>query len=379
MSEAPEQEEIDQESGTSEGDSSETKPKRTRRSAAINRPYPRRTLEEALRIPQALKEYNGGNPWPPEQVAKALGVGKGSSNFFYLTASSRDFGLTSGTRDSPLITLSPLGRQAVYPSSHEDERESLYKAFFSVEIFHRIVDHFNGSKLPEERFLTNTLQASFGLPPEIHGEFLDLFEKNCRFVGVGSDFEIGTRGSGQTLQAALEDSASKTPSTATPIAGDTENPPTCFVIMPFSERDDSHAVGFFDEVFEAVFKPAVTNAGFEITTARRQGSDIIHSTIVTELLDADLVLADLTEHNPNVLFELGMRMAEDKPVALVRAKGTGPIFDVDNMLRVEEYNPNLWTSTVAKDIPKIEAHVMAAWENRDTAQTFLKILRQASK
>ncbi|MFF9300503.1 hypothetical protein [Streptomyces sp. NPDC014764] len=379
MSDAPEQGKIDQESGPSEGDDSETKPKRTRRNAAINRPYPRRTLEEALRIPQALKEYNGGNAWPPEQVAKALGVGRGSSNFFYLTASSRDFGLTSGTRDSPQITLTTLGRQAVYPSSHEDERESLYKAFFSVEIFHRVVDHFNGSKLPEERFLTNTLQTSFGLPVEIHGEFLDLFEKNCRFVGIGSDFEIGERGSGQTLQATLEASASTAPSAAAPPIGGTENPPTCFVIMPFSERDESHAVGFFDEVFEALFKPAVTNAGFEITTARRQGSDIIHSTIVTELLDADLVLADLTEHNPNVLFELGMRMAEDKPVVLVRAKGTGPIFDVDNMLRVEEYNPNLWTSTVAKDIPKIEAHVIAAWENRDTAQTFLKILRQAAK
>lgn len=36
-----------------------------------------------------------------------------------------------------------------------------------------------------------------------------------------------------------------------------------------------------------------------------------------------MVLADLTEHYPNVLFELGMRMHLDKPVALVRAKGTG--------------------------------------------------------
>jgi hypothetical protein len=33
------------------------------------------------------------------------------------------------------------------------------------------------------------------------------------------------------------------------------------------------------------------------------------------------VLADLTEHNPNVLFELGLRMAVNKPIALVKAKG----------------------------------------------------------
>jgi hypothetical protein len=27
-------------------------------------------------------------------------------------------------------------------------------------------------------------------------------------------------------------------------------------------------------------------------------------------MEADLVIADMTEHNPNVMFELGMRMAE---------------------------------------------------------------------
>ena len=102
---------------------------------------------------------------------------------------------------------------------------------------------------------------------------------------------------------------------------------------------------------------------------------MIQSTIVNDLLEADLVLADLTEHNPNVLFELGMRMHADLPVVLVRARGTGAIFDVDNMLRVEEYAPTLWTSSVGRDIPVLTEHIRAAWENRDTAQTFMKILR----
>jgi len=47
-----------------------------------------------------------------------------------------------------------------------------------------------------------------------------------------------------------------------------------------------------------------------------------------------LVIADITDHNPNVLFELGIRIAKDLPVALIKAEGTGPIFDVDNMMRV---------------------------------------------
>lgn len=52
-----------------------------------------------------------------------------------------------------------------------------------------------------------------------------------------------------------------------------------------------------------------SDAGFTVETANRQGSGVIQSTIVNEFLEADLVIADLTEHNPNVLFELRRRMA----------------------------------------------------------------------
>ena len=66
----------------------------------------------------------------------------------------------------------------------------------------------------------------------------------------------------------------------------------------------------------------------------------------------------------------------DKPVALVRARGTGPIFDVDNMLRVEEYSPNVWPSTVERDVPRIADHIKASWDNRETALTYMQILRR---
>ena len=96
-------------------------------------------------------------------------------------------------------------------------------------------------------------------------------------------------------------------------------------------------------------------------------------------MDADLVIADLTEHNPNVLFELGMRIAgEDKPVVLIKADGTGPLFDVDNMLRVFEYNPNLWQTTVEKDMPNLRDFIKGAWDNRASEKSYMNILR-ASK
>jgi hypothetical protein len=349
--------------------------------ASPARPFPRKTLEQALRIPRALKENNGGNPWESGQVAKAIGLGERSGNFFYISAASQAYGLTKGTRETKEISLTELGRQVVYPTSGEQERDGLLQAFLSVETFRGVLQHFGGSKLPEKQFLANTLQTRFNLDPAVQDEFVDLFQKNCKFLGIGANWSDG---SGRRERAAPSVTSRGLPpsppesETVTVAQPDVADAPICFVIMPFRERDedDRYATGFFAEVFESLFTPAATAAGFTVKTARRAGSDMIQSTIVNELLEADLVLADLTAHNPNVLFELGMRMHEDKPVALVRARGTQAIFDVDNMLRVEDYDPNLWTSTIKEDLPKIQDHIKAAWDDRDSVATYMKLLRR---
>jgi hypothetical protein len=351
----------------------DTAGRKRRRAPAVARPYPRRSIEAALCVPRALKDHNGGNPWSPAEVAKAAGIPTGD-DLFYVTAASRDYGFTEGTRNTKTISLTPFGRRAVYPQSPEAEQETLRQAFFRIEIFKKVVDYYKGSRLPEKRFLSNALETTFGLDPRTHDEFVDVFTESARYVGVGDNYDAND---GSRLAAAPPAGGSATTTVAAPRANGTGL--TCFVIMPFVERSDDHATGFFEEVLTALFTPAATAAGFTVKTALRQGSDIIQSTIVSELLQADLVLADLTEHNPNVLFELGMRMARDLPVALVRAKGTGRIFDVDNMLRVLDYSPNLWPSTVEKDVPQLMEHIIATWENRDTAQTFMKLLGSVVK
>jgi hypothetical protein len=90
----------------------------------------------------------------------------------------------------------------------------------------------------------------------------------------------------------------------------------------------------------------------------------------------DLAVWDLTEHNPNVLFELGMRLAHEKPVALIHAEGTERVFDVDNVLRVLPYNPNLWRTTLEKDIPDLKQHVSATWDNNGKSETYIGVLRK---
>jgi hypothetical protein len=339
-------------------------------SSRIERPFPRRSIEEALRVPKAIRDGNAGNPWAADQIAKALKIAAKSSNLKYLLGASADFGFTTGKSAVGQVSLTDLGKEAVYPSSPESEVKALRQAFNRIDVFKEVLEHYNGNNLPEREFLDNTLQKDYDLHPDVLDEFVQLFEKNCPTAKIGKDLPDDSSPPESNGQASSV--VTTTPSTAKKGAR-----PVCFIIMPFTERHDDHEVGFFTEVLQQLFNPALAAAGFEPRTALQQGSDVIQATIVNALLDADMVLADLTEHNPNVLFELGMRMHLDKPVALVRAKGTGKVFDVDNMLRVVDYNPTLWPSTVKKDLPTITEHVNATWDNRGKSKTFMQILKES--
>jgi hypothetical protein len=326
-----------------------------------------------LKIPFALKDKNGGNPWPPADVAKSIGLSHKNTDFFYIAAASRDFGFTEGSRDSDQIALTEFGRDVVYAPGEAEEKQKLQEAILKVEIFRKVLEYYKGANLPEMQYLGNTLVREFGLDPSLHDEFSRLFRENCNFLGIGSGFtsEPSDQHKHRSRERTKDDSSTVVlaePTSATGLR--------CFAVMPFRERETNRSRGFFDEVLRALIAPAGRDAGFEVLTANRDGSDVIQSTIVNQLLDADLVIADLTENNPNVLFELGLRIAEDKPVALIRAKGTAAIFDVDNMLRVFEYDPNLWTSTVDHDKSRLADHIKATWENRKSTRTFMKILRE---
>ena len=86
---------------------------------AVPKPkFPRATLENALKLAYAIKTTNGGNPWEPEEIRKAIGVAQGNS-WYSLTAASRDYGLTSGTRN---IWGSDLASQQLRPPKGKSHR-----------------------------------------------------------------------------------------------------------------------------------------------------------------------------------------------------------------------------------------------------------------
>ena len=90
---------------------------------------------------------------------------------------------------------------------------------------------------------------------------------------------------------------------------DTSLEKNCFVIMPFSDTETC-SEDEWTEIFFNLIKPAVENAGLNYKCIRSEAliGSIIEN-ILSDLNRADVVIADLTDRNPNVFYELGVRQS----------------------------------------------------------------------
>lgn len=100
----------------------------------------------------------------------------------------------------------------------------------------------------------------------------------------------------------------------------------CGLVMPISGCDgctDKHWV----DVRE-ILESAVAAVGFLpklVSTADEVG--IIQARIIENLYDNPVVVCDVSGKNPNVMFELGLRLAFDKPTVIIKDDHTGYSFD----------------------------------------------------
>lgn len=114
----------------------------------------------------------------------------------------------------------------------------------------------------------------------------------------------------------------------------------CFVIMPIADCD-GYEKGHFAHVYNDIIKPAIEKTEFSAIRADEvKETNLIHLDILRKLIDAPIAVCDLSTRNPNVLFELGIRQAFDRPVVLIQEKGTPKIFDIAP-LRYLEYSKEM--------------------------------------
>ncbi len=116
----------------------------------------------------------------------------------------------------------------------------------------------------------------------------------------------------------------------------------CFVVMGFGEKTDYYSnpqrVLNLNRTFEDIIEPAVQAAGLECIRADK----IIHSTVIDKpmyenLLEAEVVIADLSTSNANAIYELGVRHAL-RPHTTIVISETQFSFPFDlNHLLIEKY------------------------------------------
>ncbi len=102
----------------------------------------------------------------------------------------------------------------------------------------------------------------------------------------------------------------------------------CFVIAPIGEKGSSTRIRS-DQILSHIIRTVATKFGFDVTRADEIAEPGIISTQVLErVVDDPLVIADLTDRNPNVYYELAVRHATRKPVIQLMQKGEPLPFDV---------------------------------------------------
>lgn len=115
---------------------------------------------------------------------------------------------------------------------------------------------------------------------------------------------------------------------------------SCFIIMPIADTD-GYPPGHFKHVYDNIVSPACEKAGYNAVRADDvKATNLIHLDILKKLIEAPVAICDLSSRNPNVLFELGIRQAFDRPVVLIQEIGTPKIFDIAP-LRYLEYSKEM--------------------------------------
>ena len=102
--------------------------------------------------------------------------------------------------------------------------------------------------------------------------------------------------------------------------GEASKPPLCFVIGPIGKEgspERKHA----DLLLNSVIKQVLEADGFGYKVKRAdEDADpgMIGNRMISDIIQADLVVADLTDLNPNAFYELGIRHSTEKPLSILR-------------------------------------------------------------
>jgi hypothetical protein len=149
-------------------------------------------------------------------------------------------------------------------------------------------------------------------------------------------------------------------------------PLKCGLIMPISAIDGC-SEAHWDEV-RIIIKEALADTPFVVELVSDSNEiGIIQKRIVQNIYDNDIVVCDVSAKNPNVMFELGMRLAFDKPAIIIKDDKTNYSFDTSPIEHIS-YPRDLHYHAIQAFKIKLREKVIATHEasKKEGYTTFLK-------
>ena len=143
--------------------------------------------------------------------------------------------------------------------------------------------------------------------------------------------------------------------------------------MPISALDGLPPSHWED--VKSILRVAIESAGFQADlVSETEESAIIQKTIVQNLYNNSIVVCDVSGKNPNVMFELGIRLTFDKPTVVVKDDQTNYSFDMSPIEHLG-YPRDLRFNQIVQFQEKLAAKVKATYElaaKDPNYSTFLK-------
>ena len=158
----------------------------TEKDRGPNRPYPVHTLSEVLVVSQKIRDEKAGKPMNRLLLADALAIKPSSSVYRVLLSSSIKYGLTEGSHNVNIVSLTPLGEAATATDAAR-RHAALRTAAMEPKVFRQFYEAYDGNKLPSETMLPKVLVSEFEVPDVYAEECARILIENGRMVGIIRD------------------------------------------------------------------------------------------------------------------------------------------------------------------------------------------------
>lgn len=310
---------------------------------------PSASLDEALRIPQAILDHYAGKPTSPLYTAKALNVDPKGSQLKLLSGAAIAFGLIEGGSQAAVISVTELARRILRPKQEDADLAAKREAVLKPRVFSEFLRTYDGNPFPRQDIALNVLEE-MGVPREKTVEVLERIEASAATVGfleeIKSKKYVTLQGSANPTEpqddqvdtSAIDSRAEKDKTTVTPAQTPPAATPTTTAKAPPAQVTPLAAAIVDDQRRRRVFVTHGKNRDLvepvkklleygemtPIVSVEKQsvskpvpekvmddmrscGAAIIH-------VDADHTIVDKEgqDHvllNPNVLIEIGAAMA----------------------------------------------------------------------